>query len=329
MRTKLLLPFLCATVASFAQNIPGFYSPQAPTVYYDVVIPATPIDQSATGENLTWNFNSLTIVGASTTQTYASATAEFPNTTALVRTESSINGQETVNDIYLTQPESGSAITGVTFGDAVLSYSDNGFIGAFPLNYGYNNEDAVEGTFTGFGAEGTFTGTATVQVDAYGSFTASVGVVPANTTVTRLKITQNLQFAAGFLQLGSATQTINSYYSSQSTTDPVFRTITTSLNLPLIGVNDTTTSYEILGVVMSTNQFSENKTIIAPNPVADVLHFSGEAKVTGVTITDLAGRIVLQSNAANDISVSHLSAGIYNVAVQQTSGVSNQKIIKQ
>jgi hypothetical protein len=330
MKTTLLFSFLFAGVAAFAQNIPGFYTPQTPEVHYDVVVSVPDINQTPAGPDLTWNFNAFATVGTSVTQTVASATTEFPNTTALVTTTTTIGGQESTNDIYLTLPDTGAAITGVTFGDVVLSYdTNNGFIGLFPLAYGYNNIDEVAGSFTGMGATGTFTGTAVTEVDAYGSFTANVGGIPAGTTVTRLKITQELSFSAGFIPLGTATQTIYSYYSSQSTTDPVFRSTTTALNLPLAGINDTTTVYEILTATLGTDKLSRNKTAIAPNPVADVLHFSGDAAITAVTITDLSGRVVLQSKSANDIAVSHLTTGIYNVSVQSGSGTKALKMVKQ
>jgi hypothetical protein len=330
MKTKLLFSFLFTSVAALAQSIPGFYSPIAPAVNYDVVTSSASLNEAAAGANISWNFNSLATVGTSVTQTWASTTAQFPNTTAMVRTTTTIDGQDNVNDIFLALPASGASITGISFIEVTLNYNTNNLlVGAFPLSYGHNTTDTVSGTFVGLGATGTFTGTAIVQVDAYGSFTANVGGIPANTTVTRLKVTQNLTFSSGPIPLGTATQTIYSYYSSQSVTDPVFRSTTTTLNLPLVNINDTTISHEILSATLGTGQFAVSKTVIAPNPVVDVLHFSGDTTVTGVIVTDLSGRIVLQSKAANDISVSHLSAGIYNVAIQSAAGTTLQKMVKQ
>lgn len=330
MKTKLLLSLFLASATAFAQNIPGFYTPGTAAVNYDLVTTTASLDESVVGANISWNIDSFTSVGTSVTQTFASSTAEFPNTTALVRTTSTVNGEESINDIYLALPQTGATLMGVTFGEAVLNYNvNNGFIGAFPLSYGYYNSDTVSGSFTGFNAAGNFTGTVVTEVDAYGTFTANVGGIPAGTAVTRLKITQDLAFSAGFLPLGTATQTIYSYYSSQSSTDPVFRSTTTTLNLPLINVNDTTATYEILGGTMNTNQFNVSKINIAPNPVADALHFSGDVTITGVTITDFSGRTILKSESANDISVSHLSAGVYSVAVQSGSGTKVLKMIKQ
>jgi hypothetical protein len=87
--------------------------------------------------------------------------------------------------------------------------------------------------------------------------------------------------------------------------------------------------YEILTATLGTDKLSLNKTAIAPNPVADVLHFSGDAVITAVTVTDLSGRVVLQSKSANDIAVSHLTTGIYNVSVQSGSGTKALKMVKQ
>jgi Secretion system C-terminal sorting domain len=63
--------------------------------------------------------------------------------------------------------------------------------------------------------------------------------------------------------------------------------------------------------------------------VGDVLHFAGDATVTGITIIDASGRVVLQSKSANDIVVSNLSAGIYYVTVRWASGSTIQKMVKK
>jgi hypothetical protein len=70
----------------------------------------------------------------------------------------------------LKENGSGTSITGVSQGDIILNYSGtNSFVGLFPMSFGINNSGAVSGTFTYQGTNGTFTGTATSTVDAYGT----------------------------------------------------------------------------------------------------------------------------------------------------------------
>jgi hypothetical protein len=158
-----------------------------------------------------------------------------------------------------------------------------------------------------------------------------VGTTPAGTAVTRLKIVQNLALVISGLPIGTVTQTMYSYYAALPTDAPVFRTLTLVMNFPLLGVNnETSQSIEsFYDPAAATQHFAANIIAIAPNPVADVLHFAGNAQITKVTVTDAAGRQVLQQAWANDVTVSQLSAGIYYVTAQTANGVATQKIVKQ
>ncbi|KGO86440.1 hypothetical protein Q765_11210 [Flavobacterium rivuli WB 3.3-2 = DSM 21788] len=338
MKIKLLLSALFISGAAFAQEaIPSFYNFNASPGgveedVYTFVSSPTPIDQSATGANIAWIFNQLVDEGQSSTRVIVPTEAEvntFPGSTMLVRTTA---GNNVTNYYLATTAAGGYSLTGFQAGGMELNYSsNNGFLGDFPLSYGFTNTDDVAGTFEGMGAEGFFTGTGVTTVDAYGTLTVNVGTANA-TPVTRLKIVQDIDLTYLGFPVGTVNQTIYSYYGANLTTGPVFRSISTTLNIPILNiVNQTTTTHEsYTATALGTTALTKNNTtIIAPNPVANVLHFAGDKAITGVTITDASGRVVLQNKAGNDIAVSHLSTGVYYVAVQSANGTEVQKMIKQ
>ena len=337
MKIKLLLSALLISGAALAQEpIPAFYnfntSPGGiEEDVYSLVTSTTPLDQSAAGANVVWNFDQLADDGESSTRVIvpqASEVVTFPGSTMVVRTTA---GNSVTNYYLATTVAGGYSLTGFQAGGMELNYStNNGFTGNFPLSYGYTNTDDVAGTFTGMGFTGTFTGTGTTTVDAYGTLTVNVGTA-SETPVTRLKIVQDINLTYLDFPAGTVNQTIYSYYGTNLTSGPIFRSISTTLNIPALLIDQTTTNYEsYMATALGTPAFTKNnKTIIAPNPVANVLHFAGDKAITGVTITDASGRVVLQSKVNNDIAVNHLSAGVYYVALQSANGTEVKKMVKR
>lgn len=335
MRRKLLIPALLFAMASQAQDAIGsFYSfTNNSTDNYSLVSSSTDLNEATGGANVTWNFTNLTQESTTTTQVTTPAAddvATYPGSTMMVETVSLTNSGSNTTRYFINQDLTGGmSLTGAEASGMVLNYStNNAFIGAFPLSYGYTNTDQVAGTFDGLGYSGTFTGTGTSTVDAYGTLTTNVGVAN-NTAVTRLKTVQNILLYYSGIQAGTLTQTIYSYYNSATlSTGPLFRSITSHLVVALAGINQTVSSLESYTTTAGTQKFNTNKIVVAPNPVNDILHFSGAADFTNVSITDAAGRTVLKASG-NDINVSHLSAGVYYVTAQTEAGSLSSKIVKQ
>lgn len=341
MKLTLLLSALFISGVTFAQEtIPAFYDfntipGSAEGDYYHFATLQTALDETATGANVIWNFNGITSNNRSSTVVIvptAEDVATFPGSTMLVQTTTTTGvGTSSVTKYYLASNASGgTSLTGFDAAGIILNYStDNGFIGNFPLTYGYSNIDTVAGTFEGMGLSGTFTGTGVSIVDAYGTLNTDL-VFAENIPATRLKTVQDINLIYMGATVGTLTQTIYSYYYGVLD-GPAFRSITNTLTVPSMEINQTTRSAEAYTeMILSTgNLISENKTAIAPNPVANVLHFSGNDAITGVTITDTAGRTVLQIKASNDIMVNHLSAGVYYVTVQSGNITEVQKMVKR
>jgi len=69
-----------------------------------------------------------------------------------------------------------------------------------------------------------------------------------------------------------------------------------------------------------------------PNPVKNILTITTESEISGVTISDASGRIVLAKNLIRsqntEIDLSALEDGIYFIRVETPTGIALQKIVK-
>ncbi len=97
-------------------------------------------------------------------------------------------------------------------------------------------------------------------------------------------------------------------------------------NLPII-TNNYVTTIQALG----TNEVeADNKILIYPNPVNDIIHFNAGEVINKIEIYDTAGRI-LSSNTVHDnnVNISGLKTGNYILKIYTETGISNAKIIKK
>lgn len=65
-----------------------------------------------------------------------------------------------------------------------------------------------------------------------------------------------------------------------------------------------------------------------PNPTDDMIHFSSEHTIQSVSLIDLNGRVVLQSNATS-ISLSTLQAGMYFMYIETSAGAVQKSVVKR
>lgn len=338
MKTKLLLLASLFSIASFSQTISTFQSD--PMTDFTIVNPTTGIDQSPTGMNAVWTFNNLTPAGTNI-DTYAAPTAmqlsTYPGTTEVLSITTQ-GGTPTVSDFFLKVDGSGTSITGVSQGDIVLNYSTtNAFIGLFPMSFGTNNSGAVAGTFTYQGTSGTFTGTLTATVEAYGTLIIPDATFPDySAPVTRLRIDQSLSFSIPpiFNNIGTLVQT--TYYYYDNTADNLaFRYTNAALLSGFLGINQNTETFERNTAVT----LSRNSSIAAasfqlyPNPAKDfiTIQTNDSQEIKSVFIVDMQGRTVFMStqNLAT-ISVSNLQQGMYFMTLETEAGLfTTKKFIKQ
>lgn len=104
------------------------------------------------------------------------------------------------------------------------------------------------------------------------------------------------------------------YDNAQGTWSNQPRTPMIRLNLGEVG----------LSVISNEAQFE-----IFPNPTSSVLNLStSEGKIKNVTIYDLSGKRVLNTNQSQ-LSIEHLAKGTYLVEIETTSGLFTKEIIKE
>lgn len=337
MKTKLLLVTLLFGFVANSQTISSFNSD--PGTDFTIVTPAAALDQSPTGMNATWTFNNLTAAGTNI-DTYAAPTAAqlttYPGTTEVLSITTQ-GGTPTVSEFFLKENGSGTHITGVSQGDIILNYNTtNAFIGLFPLNFGANNSGAVAGTFTYQGTSGTFTGTVTATVEAYGTLNIPDATFPDySAPVTRLRIDQTLSFSIPpiFNNIGTLTQT--TYYYYDNTADNIaFRYNNAHILSAFLGIDQTTETHERnTAVTLSRNTIDASSFQLYPNPAKDFITITSEDNqvIKNVTIVDVQGRNVFTSNVeAGRISVSNLQQGMYFMTLEtETGAITTKKFMKQ
>jgi len=344
MKKQLLFAFLAITATGLAQEpITGYYgyinddlgtTDGTGRRNYSIVTSAAPLDHSATGANLTWNFDQLSFVGLSSYHNLAPSSSEtilYPGTTRVVENTVTINEVPNVSRAFLN----GWSLTGVENSDFMLSYTDNGtFSPDMMLEYGDNYSETIGGSFTYDGYIGTFSGTITGTVDAYGTLNINDfnGAGATSDAVTRLKIVQALMLEyPPFGVVGTVNFTAYHYY-RQGDLYPFFTSTTSDFNIPLLSIDEEQTTMEVAAYgFLSAPEVSQTRISVVPNPTSGIISIVGDnVAVQSVSITDMNGRIVLQNvSSENTIDISSLSSGVYFARVNTGSGSLTKKIIKQ
>lgn len=328
MNLKLLILLAFFSTLSYAQvPISTYFTGATDPSVYDIVTSSVPIDQTDSGANLVWDFNQLTKVGESidyiSTPT-ASEITTYPKSTTIVANATS--------KIYYSKAANALSITGLKNNDLELNYiTNNATIGNFPLNYGYSNTDTTAGTFIYGMYLGTFTGTITTSFDSYGILNNGT----SEKGVSRLKTVQNISFNYGILtNVGTAIQTTYNYYDATNGSNSlVFRNTTLTVNIPLLGINQTINQIERFNTMLlgtNDNTLQSSSIQIIPNPIEDVLNFTTSHKINSINISDIHGRVILESNVIkNVINIAHLQRGVYFVTFNTDKGSQVRKIIKK
>lgn len=332
---KTLLSLLLLSAANLlqAQNVNSLYG-DGVLVNYTFVTSATPLSHGTGGADQVWNFDNLVEVAVSeshSTTPQAADLVTYPSATNVLETSTQV-GAETILNRLLWQNDNGEiSIVGANTTEIALNYTANPVtIGTFPLAFGYSHTDSnVGGTFSAMSYAGTFNGTATTSIDAFGTLTANIGNFDAGTVVTRLKTVQNLNLVYMFMTVGTVVQTTYSYYANDMEGFPIFRSTESEISVPILQLDYTTISDETFQAqLLSADEFkSDKKVVIAPNPVRDILRPMAEQPVTGIEIFDINGRLLTKADAS-EVNVSGLSSGTYISVITFADGKSVHKFVK-
>jgi len=339
MKKTLLFALLAIAGTGFAQEqITGYYGYINDDIAttdgtghrnYNRVVPDGIINQSA-GPNQTWNFL-MTPIGTSDYHNILPSEADmgtYPGTTRVVENTTTISGNTTVSHALLN----GWSLTGVENVDFTLNYEDNGsFSPDMVLEYGDNYSESIGGSFTYDGYVGTFTGTITGTVDAYGTLNLDAGFGPTSDPVTRLKIVQALTLQYPPFGNVGTTEITSYHYYRQGDLYPYFSSTLSYFNIPLLSIDETQTVMEAANpAVLGTAEFNPSRISIAPNPASGIISvIADNLTIQSISIVDMNGRTVLTSAAGSSIDISSLSSGVYFAKINTDSGSLTRKIIKQ
>jgi len=331
--------FVTLTWNAAGQTINALNS--TPMSTYHVINEDLSLDHSGVGENVTWNFDALSISGSSLDSYASPSSAElslYPETTSVLTISSTVGSTIGTNHIFTKDASGTLSITGIETTALTLNYStDDAVIGAFPLAYGYANTDAIAGTYaytTDTTYSGTFSGTIATSVDAYGTLTTNdLGAGGYSGTVTRLKTVQNFSLTYIMPNAGTATQTAYYYYDN-STGELVLRTTTINVIVAALSIDQTTVTIESRvndGLAVPEYSDTSNMLLISTNPVKEVLRFHSQGKlvVNKVLLSDSFGKEILVVKGDDAIAVAQLQKGLYIAIFDTNLGIVSRKFIKE
>lgn len=344
MKQKLL--FLALVITTFGQaqsTINTFYGGNNST--FILLTSASALDHSPTGANQTWNFNQMLSLGNSV-HTYVSPTTQelttYPGTTTNIVSTSTQGTTVNIGSLYTKNASGTVSITGLNTSGLNANFStNNATIGAFPMNYGYANTDSnVAGTYVYGTYSGTFTGTLTTSVDAYGTLNLNdAGNGGYSGNVTRMKNVLSISLNYGFFtNVGTVTQTSYTYFDpTVSTSDFVFRSVTTVAVVPLLSINQTDTTIEKFPTItpLATEHVALDHSLWVNNPIKNTLEISSSIPVeeANISISDALGKTIFslanQSiNGTLQLPVS-LANGLYFITITDKNVSVTKKIIKE
>lgn len=84
----------------------------------------------------------------------------------------------------------------------------------------------------------------------------------------------------------------------------------------------------VLSTILSTEQLTNQKSVIYPNPTENNIHFSGSLVFTA-RIVDLNGKLVFDEPTVqnNEISITFIPAGTYEIILETSEGFKTQKLV--
>ena len=342
MKIKLLLSLLIVTSAGFAQHqVNSFYSANG-FVSTDVTTATAP-NHGAGGTDQAWTFSGFLTLGTSTYTNVAPTTAEsstYPGTNTVIAS-TSVQGTTTTTGKMFTKNTTGTvSITGLDSSGLNINFnggsggSGNATLGAFPMVYPFTNTDNnVSGNYVYGTNSGTFSGTLTTTIDAYGVLNLPDYGYSGN--VTRLKTVLSVTLYLSIFPVGTASQTTYAYYEPNDPTNNFkFRSLNTIVVSSAAGINQNDTTIEIGTMPVLGNAHNTLQSVWLKNPVENTIEINTSSTIenANVSVTDMLGKTIYQAknetlNGTFEIPVS-LTKGIYLITIGNESGSITKKIVK-
>lgn len=270
------------------------------------------VDNSATGNNMTFTNTSLTAGSASSATYSAPSSTEistFPGSTIKMT-----GGGSTA---YYKQTATKLEITGLVTPDATLNFStNNGTFISYPAAFGYSDSDTAAGTFSATAGSGNFSGTINISADAYGTLLIGTKTYP---NVVRIKSIQNFTLTVFSFPVGTIVNTTYAYYDNLhkapllTTTNAVITVQGTPQNTNIAqALNETFLAVSDLKL--------KDKLSIYPNPVQDFIQLKGNtSKDSKIKIYGLDGKLVKTTDLkSGKIEISELPSAAYFIEVSDS-----------
>jgi len=108
--------------------------------------------------------------------------------------------------------------------------------------------------------------------------------------------------------------------------DPDLYRTTYDIDRPNLNYYITVSGEQTLGV----QEISEENISISPNPVRNKLSIQmpSEFEANGIVIYDINGKVLLETNIAEELDVSHFNSGLYFIKISSSQGVISKKFLK-
>lgn len=282
------------------------------------------VDNSATGNNVTFTNTNLT-AGSVSSATYSAPSSTeistFPGSTIKMT-----GGGSTA---YYKQTATKLEITGLVTPDAALNFSTNNgtFIG-YPAAFGYSENDTASGTFSATAGSGNFSGTIAISADASGTLLIGTKTYP---NVLRIKSIQNFNLTVFGFPIGTIANTTYAYYDNLHKA-PLLST--TNAVITVQGTPQNTNIAQALNeafLAVSDLKLKE-KLSIYPNPAQDFIQLKGNtSKDSKIKIYGLDGKLVKTTDVkSGKIEVSELPPAAYFIEVSDSKTIKETtKFIKK
>ena len=329
---SLILLIICALGAN-AQSLT--YAANAPVVgniYQQSAYDSTTVLNNATGQNMTWDFSSLSsfpFTEAATYTTVASTSyaANFPSATIAVNDEAG-------GYIFYKSTSSQYEWLGKQNANLAINFSNTAVVAVWPIAYNYSNTDVATGTANVQGQNGTAAATITTQGTGTGTLIIPGGAVFNNVLQTRTTQTVYISAAGGSYTANLKNTNISYYHSSQKF--PIlniefFSSTGTFPNSPAVDIRINN------AVITGINDLNFDATFaVYPNPAKSMINIklnNGNNSNCTVEIVNALGEVTKNVNLGNDseifgnISISDLAPGIYMVKTTLGNKISARKLI--
>ncbi|MDF2452849.1 MAG: C-terminal target protein [Bacteroidota bacterium] len=307
---------------------------------------STPLPMNISGASVTWSITSLTLTDSIVALNTFTTAATYSNSTNYPLTN--LVKYDSTAYTYLKSSTNLIELTGVDAGQFDLNYSTgNVTIASYPMAFGFTNTDnTVGGTITAntpLGpAAGTFTGTATTELDGTGTLNLNGISIFAN--CVRLKTVQNINFdlTSPFPASGTVDLTVYNFYNSSSKF-PLFTANYSHLQLPVASIDQQQAQISILSsVVIGVKENKLNDIIFKayPNPANNEINlyfvlvkdesYSFEVINTLGQVVKTVSMPNLHAGMYNEtINTSDLSSGVYTIKVNGKSSQGTEKLVIQ